>query len=76
MNLPIHFPTDADVIADDVARFRALSPEQQVRTLGEMFSVYCFLEKNSDRPEALAQLAQEAEDSYRKAVDEFVARHA
>ena len=31
MQLPIKFPSDTDVILEDVARMRALSQEEQVR---------------------------------------------
>ena len=37
MNLPIKFPSDAEVIAEEAARFRALSPRARVQTLGEMY---------------------------------------
>jgi hypothetical protein len=30
MNLPIRFPSDAEVITEEVARFRALSDEDRV----------------------------------------------
>lgn len=76
MKLPIKFPSDAEVIAEEAARFRALSPENRVRTLGEMFLVYRFLEANSVRPEALARFAREDEERSRKAIEEFIARHA
>jgi hypothetical protein len=32
MNLPIRFPTDAEVIAEESTRFRALTPEDRLRT--------------------------------------------
>ncbi len=76
MNVPIHFPAAASVIAEETARFRALSPEERVRTLGEMFRLYHFLASNSARPDALAQFAREEEDRGRKAIEEFIARHA
>ena len=76
MNVPISFPADAVVIAEETARFRALSPEERVRTLGEMFRLYHFLASNSTLPDALAQFAREDEDRGRKAVEEFSARHA
>ena len=75
MNLPIQFPSDADVIAEEVARFRALSPEARVRELGEMVRLYQFLLAQSSRPEVVARLAQEDEDRGRRAVEEFAARH-
>jgi len=76
MDLPIKFPSDAEVIAEEAARFRALSPERRVRTLGEMFRLYHFLATNATQPEALARLARQEEERGRKAVEEFLARHA
>jgi hypothetical protein len=43
--------------------------------LEEMFRVYHFLLKTSDRPEALARFAQEEEDRARASIQQFVARH-
>jgi hypothetical protein len=75
MNLPIRFPSDDEVITEDVARFRALSDEDRVRTLGELFRVYHFLAARSAKPEALARFAREDEERSRAAVEEFVRRH-
>ncbi len=75
MNLPIRFPSDVNVITDEVARFRALSDEDRVRTLGELFRAYHFLAERSSRPEAVARLAREDEERSRAAVEEFVRRH-
>ena len=33
MNLPIKFPSDTEVILEDVARFRALSPGERIRAI-------------------------------------------
>jgi hypothetical protein len=75
MKLPIKFPNDAEVIAEDVARFRALSPEERVQELGEMFCLYTFLEDTSTNREALVRLALEEEERGRNAIKEFVSRH-
>jgi hypothetical protein len=75
MNIPIQFPSAAEVICEETRRFRALSPENQVRMLDEAFRLYHFLLKVSDRPEALARFAQEEEDAARIAIQQFVARH-
>jgi hypothetical protein len=75
MKVAIKFPNDAEAIAEDVARFRALSPERRVQTLGEMFRLYHFLASNAAQPEAVARFAQEEEERGRKAVEEFIARH-
>lgn len=76
MDLPIKFPSDAEVVAEEVARFRALSPEQRVHALGEMFELYHFLISTSGRPEELKRLAEEEEERGRQAIMEFVARHS
>jgi hypothetical protein len=75
MNVPIQFPSEAETIREDTRRFRALSPEEQVRTLEEMFRLYHFLLKTSDQSEALARFAQDEEDAARIAIQQFVARH-
>ena len=75
MNLPIRFPKDEDVIADEVARFRALTPEERVRTLGEMVRMYHFLADHAARPEAVTRIATAEEVCGRAAIEEFVARH-
>jgi hypothetical protein len=75
VNVPIRFPAAADVIADEAAHFQALTDEERVKTLGELFRLYHFLLAQSDRPEALARLASEDEEQSRRAIEEFVARH-
>ncbi len=57
MDIPIRFPDNTEVIAQDVARFRALSPDDRVRTLGELFRVYRFLAERSAKPDAITRLA-------------------
>ncbi len=32
MELPVKFPSETEVILEDVARFRALSPEERIRS--------------------------------------------
>ncbi len=75
MNLPIKCPSAAEVIAEKVARFRMLSPEDRFRTLDEMFRLYHFLMTASARPEALARLARDDEERGRAAIEEFVGHH-
>jgi hypothetical protein len=75
VNLPIQFPDDADVIAEEAARFRALSSDSRVRALGDCFRDYLFLTAASDRAEELSGFAQEEERQTQTALREFVARH-
>jgi hypothetical protein len=75
MDLPIRFPTDVEVITEEVTRYRTLSNEDQVRTLGELFRLYHFLAARSSKPQAIARLAREDEDRSRAAIEDFVRRH-
>jgi hypothetical protein len=75
MNLPIRFPSVVEVITEEVARFRALSDEDRVRTLGELFHTYHFLASHSATPEALVRIARDDEGRSRAAIEEFVKRH-
>jgi hypothetical protein len=75
MNLPIQFPHDADVIAEEAARFRALSSDSRVRALGDCFRDYLFLIEASGRAEELSRYGQEDERQAQAALREFVARH-
>lgn len=76
MELPIRFPNNADVIAEDAARFRALSPEGRVRALDECVRLYEFLRLTSGRPERIDQVVEEDTRREWKAIQEFAARHA
>ena len=75
MDLPIRFPNNADVIAEDAARFRALSPEKRVHELNDCFRLYRFLRMASGRPEHIDRLAEEEKRLEWKAILEFAARH-
>ena len=75
MDLPIKFPNDADVIAEDTARFRALSAEGKVFALADSFRDYCYLLKSSGREAQLGRFAEDEELRGRTAVEEFVIRH-
>jgi len=76
MDIPIRFPNNADVIAEDAARFRALSPEEQLKTIHELIKSGEFLMRNSNRQASLKQLAAIRMMEKHRAIREFVARHA
>ena len=75
MKLPIKFPNDLDAIAEDVARFRALSNEDRVRELDECFKTYWFLINASGRAQQLVDFALEEERLSHLAIQEFAKRH-
>ena len=76
MNLPLKFPADADVIAEEVTRFRALSPEQRVRSLRGLLAAGALMMRRSPKAAFLREYTQQQEDRARQAVKEFLARHA
>jgi hypothetical protein len=76
MDLPIRFPDEADIIAEEAARFRALSGEAKVRALGDCFQDYLFLATASGRKDELDRFAEEEDRLRRQAIQDFAARHA
>jgi hypothetical protein len=76
MELPIKFPSDADVIAEEAARFRALSPAQKVATVRSVYAAGLRLLRASDRADFARQYNLEQEELASRAFREVVARHA
>lgn len=76
MELPIKFPSDADVVAEEAARFRALSPASRLSAIRGMLSAGALLMRRSPKAEFMRQYALEQEELAQKAIKEFVARHA
>ena len=75
MDLPIRFPNDADVIAEEAARFRALAPEDRLRSIRGLIATGSFLIRNSPKAASLRAHTAELEEESRRAVREFLARH-
>ncbi len=76
MNLPIAFPSDAAVIAQEAARFRAFSPAERLRSIRGMLEAGALMMRRSPRAAFLREYTLEHERRARLAVKEFVARHA
>ncbi len=72
---PIRFPSETEVIDEEVARFRALSPEARVQALGEMYALYQFFARDPAHSERIARVEAELRDLERKSVAEFIRRH-
>jgi len=75
MELPIKFPSDASVIAEEVAHFRALSPEERMRSIRGLLSAGALMMAQSPRAEFLREYTRQQEELARNAFKEFVARH-
>jgi hypothetical protein len=75
MDLPIKFPSDADVIVEEVARFRALPPEQRIETIRGIIAAGMLLIRQSPKVEFLQEYTLAQEERARVATKEFIARH-
>jgi hypothetical protein len=75
VDLPIKFPSDADVIAEEVARFRALSPAERLRSIRGLLTAGALMMRRSPRAAFLREYTREQEERARQAVKEFIARH-
>src|SRR5690348_9856782 len=76
MNLPIKFPSDAESIAEEAARFRALSPENRLRSIRGLLAAGALMMRRSPKAEFLRDYTLEQENCARQALKEFLARHA
>jgi hypothetical protein len=75
MDLPIKFPSESQVILEDVARFRALSPEERMRSLRGMVDFGARLKRMSPKSAWIAQETEAQERLWRENIAEFHARH-
>ena len=76
MDLPLNFPSDADVVVEEAARFRALSPEERMRSIQGLLSAGALMMRRSPKAAFLREYTLEQEDLAQQAVKEFIARHA
>ena len=49
MDLPVKFPSETEVILDDVARFRALSPEERIRSYRSFLKAGAMIARRSPK---------------------------
>jgi hypothetical protein len=75
MDLPIKFPSETEVILEDVARFRALSPAERVREIRGMLATGAHLMKISPKAAWAREYAEEQELLAQQNIREFIARH-
>jgi hypothetical protein len=75
MKLPVRFPSDADKILEEVARFRLLTPEQRCQSLRGLLDAGALILRNSPKAVWAREYAEEQEILAQKAIREFIARH-
>jgi hypothetical protein len=75
VDLPIKFPTQTEVILEEVTRFRALTPEERFRSLQDLLNAGTLILRNSPKAAWAKQYAAEQEALAQQAIREFIARH-
>lgn len=75
MDLPIKFPSETEVILEDVARFRALTPEGRFRSIRSLLNAGALIREKSPKAAWARQYAEEQESLAQRATQEFLARH-
>ena len=76
MDLPIKFPSQADVIVEEIARFRALSAAERLQSIRGLLAAGALMMRRSPKQGFLREHTQDQENRAREAVKEFIARHA
>jgi hypothetical protein len=76
MDLPVNFPSETDVILEDVARFRALSPAERLQTIRSILADGAFLISKSANCAWANQYSEEQELLAARNIRTFLARHA
>ncbi|MGO8902537.1 MAG: hypothetical protein ACLQU5_29965 [Isosphaeraceae bacterium] len=76
MNLPIKFPSDTEVILEEVARFRALSPGDRIRVIRSILADGAYLMSISPKAAWAKQYSEEQELLAQRNIRDFIAHHA
>jgi hypothetical protein len=75
MDLPVKFPSETEVILEDVARFRALTAQERIGTIRGMLADGAFLLSKSPKADWAKQYSEEQELLAQRSIREFIARH-
>ena len=75
MDLPVKFPSETEVILEDVARFRALSPEERLLVIRGMMASGAHLMRISPVKEWVEEDYEEQRRIKRLSIQEFIIRH-
>ena len=76
MDLPIKFPTETEVILEDVGRFRAHPFRERIRLIHGLLSEGEYLIRKSPKAAWIEEDYQEQGRLKRQSVKEFITRHA
>lgn len=70
------FPSDAQVAAEEAARFRAATPAERLRAIRSAVAAGAVLIRRSPQREFMEAYRRAQEELAREAITRFVARHA
>ena len=70
------FPSDAEVAADEAARFRASTPAERMRAIRSALNAGAVLIARSPKRAFIESYRQQQEDLSREMISAFVKRHA
>ena len=76
MDLPIKFPSETEVILEDVGRFRACSPAERMQSIRGLLATGEFLARRSQKAAWIVEDYEEQGRLKRQTVKEFIKRHA
>jgi hypothetical protein len=76
MDLPIKFPSETEVVLEDVARFRSLSPTERIQAIRSLLTAGAHVMKISPKAEWARQYSDEQKRLERRNIREFIERHA
>jgi hypothetical protein len=72
----IRFPSDADVVAEEAAYYRSLSPDERFAYFQGILAMGDWMIKQSPNADLLRKQNEEQEQLAMQAVKDFIARHA
>lgn len=75
MDLPVRFPSETEVILEDVARFRALSPSERIRAIVGLVRAADRIRRVSSQASWADRFDEEQERLAGTSIKEFLARH-
>ena len=71
----LQFPSDAEVVAEEAARFRESSPAERIRAIRSALAAGAVLIARSPKRAFLEAYRQRQEDLSRETITNFVKRH-
>jgi hypothetical protein len=75
MDLRVKFPSETEVVLEDVARLRAFAPQEQLRAIRDLLAVGELILQRSPKGAWARQYAQEQQLLERRAIRGFLSRH-